>query len=178
MKVIPAELEGTYLITPPRFSDERGLFIKTLHFDVFEKHGLCADFKESFYSVSHKGVIRGMHFQVPPYDHAKLIYVPHGKVLDVVIDVRKKSSCFGRFMSVELSDVNCQILYIPKGFAHGFSSLEDNTVVVYLQTTVYSPEHDQGIRWDSFGMDWGISSPIVSPRDSQFPSMQEYTSPF
>lgn len=178
MKFVKTDLEGVYIIEPKVFGDSRGEFVKTFHEQTFREEGLVCDFKESFYSTSRKDVIRGMHFQVPPQDHAKLVYVTFGKILDVVLDIRKNSRTYGKHITVELSDMNRASIYIPSGFAHGFSVLSEEAVVIYMQSTMHSPEHDAGIRWDSFGMDWAIKSPVLSERDRNFPKLKEFKSPF
>ncbi len=178
MKLIPTHLDGVFLLEPRVFTDERGTFIKPFHKDTLESLGLDADFKESFYSISRKNVIRGMHFQSPPHEHSKLIYVSKGKILDVVLDIRENSPTFGRFSSAELSDRNNLMVYIKPGFAHGFISLEDDTCVSYFHTTMHSPEHDLGVHFDSFGMDWQIENPVVSARDASFPTLEGFVTPF
>ncbi len=178
MKFIATQLPEVYIIEPQVFVDERGGLIKTLHKDTFLKEKLNTTFDESFYSFSKKNVIRGMHFQVPPKDHAKIVYVPKGAILDVILDLRQTSPTYGHHISVELSEHNRKSIYIPHGCAHGFLSLEDDSYTVYLQETVRSAEHEAGIRYDSFGMNWGIASPIVSTRDKTFPSLANYHSPF
>lgn len=178
MKFLKTELRGVYVIEPRVFQDDRGLFIKIFHEQTFKESGLSCDFKEVFYSTSMKDVIRGMHFQIPPQDHAKLVYVVSGKIFDVVLDIRKNSPTFGKCLSVELSDDNKKSIYIPSGFAHGFCVLSDEATVIYMQTTMHSPEHDSGIRWDSFGMEWGIKNPILSQRDKNFPELKKFDSPF
>ena len=119
-----------------------------------------------------------MHFQTPPYDHIKLVYVPYGSITDVVLDIRKESITYGKYLSIELSANNGKILIIPKGLAHGFKSLEDNTNVTYMQTTSYAPSNDSGIRFDSFGFDWGLDNPLTSHRDLSFPTLKEFDTPF
>ncbi len=179
MNFVETAILGVYIIEPNVFNDERGLFTKTFHKETFEKYNLECDFKESFYSFSTKGVIRGMHFQLPPHDHAKLIYVTNGKIIDVAVDIRKKSPSYSRFISVELSKENCKMLYVPRGCAHGFAAIsEDDACVVYLQTTMYNPESDTGILYNSFGMDWGIEDPIISKRDLSFIPLKGFDSPF
>lgn len=168
MIIKPTDIDGAFVIENKQFKDNRGVFVKTFHENIFRSHGLETNFQESFYSVSKNNVLRGMHFQLPPQDHSKLIYVVNGKILDVALDVRKTSKTFGRFVAVELSVDNGMSLYLAKGFAHGYMTLSENATVVYMTTTVHSPEHDTGIRWDSFGFDWGSKTPIVSDRDSAF----------
>ena len=119
-----------------------------------------------------------MHFQLPPHDHAKLVYCVCGRVLDVLLDLRKASPTFGQTASAELSRANSHVFYIPAGIAHGFLSLEDESVMVYKTTTVHQPDHDAGIRWDSFGFDCGSATPIISVRDTALPRLQEFVSPF
>lgn len=169
MNIKPSLIQGVYEIENRIFKDQRGEFVKTFHADQFESHGLDIDFKESFYSVSRKNVIRGMHFQLPPFDHSKLVYVVDGEILDVVVDVRRGAETFGRYFFARLSSENAKSLYMSKGFAHGFLTLSEQATVVYLTTTVHSLSHDAGIRWDSFGFDWlGVDQPIVSDRDKAF----------
>lgn len=165
MVIDKTNLEGVYEIQNKKFEDDRGMFVKTLHADVFTNNGLESDFKESFYSISHKNVLRGMHFQRAPHAHTKLVYVTDGEILDVVVDIRKDSSTFGQYFSTILSSENKKSIYISKGFAHGFLTLSQSATVVYLTSTVHSPESDDGIRWDSFAFDWGIKTPIQSKRD-------------
>lgn len=178
MKIIKTSLSGVYIIEPKIFKDERGMFVKVFHEQAFKEIGLLSNFKETFYSISKKNVIRGMHFQIPPFDHVKLVYVVEGKILDVILDIRRDSSTYGRYTSMELSSQNRKAVYIPTGFAHGFIVKSNSAIVVYMQTTVHSPEYDRGIRWDSFGMDWGIKNPITSERDRKFPLLDEFESPF
>ena len=135
MKIINTAIKGLKILEPRIFEDSRGKFIKTFTNDFFQENGLDIDIKETYYSISHKDVIRGMHFQTPPYEHIKLVYVPAGKIMDVVLDIRKNSPTFGGFFSCELSSDNGKVLIIPKGLAHGFKSLEDNTNVTYMQTS-------------------------------------------
>lgn len=169
MKIEPTQISGVYEIENEQSSDNRGQFVKTYHADTFKKHGLQDDFKESFYSVSKKGVLRGMHFQLPPHDHAKLVYVVQGEILDVALDLRKQSETYGKCHSVKLSSANARSLYMAKGMAHGFLALSESATVIYLTTSVYAPEYDSGIRWDSFNFDWPISKNdlIISERDGK-----------
>ena len=175
VEIKPTFLNDLYLLQNLRFEDERGIFVKTFHADIFEKNGMQTDFKESYYSVSRKNVLRGMHLQLPPYDHAKLVYVVVGEILDVVVDVRKKSSTFGQFFTTILSAEQASSLYIGKGFAHGFLTLSDSATVVYQTTTTYHAESDAGIRWDSFGFDWnGVTELVMSERDQVFPTLDVF----
>lgn len=173
MKIGKTNLDGVYEIENKIFRDERGIFIKTFHRDVFKEEGLETDFKESFYSVSKKNVIRGMHYQKPPYDHAKLVYVVSGEILDVAVDIRHGSGTHGQYFATILSAENGKSIYMAKGFAHGFLTMSDSATVVYLLSTVHSPEHDSGILWNSFGFEWGVSNPIISKRDESFNSFKK-----
>lgn len=174
MEIINTKIKGLYIIKNNILKDDRGSFVKIFNFDEFKKLNLCKNFKESYYSISKKDVIRGMHFQKPPFDHEKLVYVNKGSILDVVVDLRKNSNSFGEFVSIDISDKNGVSVYIPRGCAHGFLSLEDNSIVIYNVSTVYSKEHDTGIKYDSFGMEWGIKEPIISNRDLSFESLSAY----
>ncbi len=153
MEFIKTNLLGVYIIENAVYKDNRGVFVKTFHNELFREKGLCDSFKESYYSVSHKNVIRGMHFQLPPYDHEKIVYVPQGAVKDVVLDLRKGSPSFQKFIAVELNEDNRNAIYIPKGLGHGFCSLANNTITTYNVSKVYDSNCDSGIRWDSFGFD-------------------------
>lgn len=168
MNILKSNLDGVFEIENNIFNDHRGCFVKTFHAGDFIENGLDADYKESFYSVSKKNVLRGMHYQLPPYDHSKLVYVVSGKILDVVVDIREGSGTFGGYYSTELSSLNGKSLYVGKGFAHGFLTLSESATVVYMTTTVYNPESDTGVRWDGFGYEWPVSNPIISSRDKGF----------
>jgi dTDP-4-dehydrorhamnose 3,5-epimerase len=175
---LPEPLPGVRRLEPRLFRDDRGAFVKTYHQEDFAALGLDLSMREEYYSVSHRGVLRGMHFQVPPENHAKLVYCVSGRVLDVVLDLRRSSPTFGRSAGLELSAQNRHLLQIPTGVAHGFLALEADSILVYKTTTVHSPAHDAGIRWDSFGFAWGMTAPIISPRDAGFPALHEFVSPF
>jgi dTDP-4-dehydrorhamnose 3,5-epimerase/CDP-3, 6-dideoxy-D-glycero-D-glycero-4-hexulose-5-epimerase len=178
MKKIETGFEGLYIMEGTVFQDSRGLFLKTFNQSLFADLGLETNYKERYYSNSHKNVIRGMHFQIPPFEHVKIVNVLQGSILDVVVDMRKESPTYHQYFSIELNDSAGRFLYIPAGFAHGFRALTDNTIVEYNQMTEYSKECDCGIRWDSFGFDWQIANPIISERDSKFLLLNDYSSPF
>ncbi|MEX8497474.1 MAG: dTDP-4-dehydrorhamnose 3,5-epimerase family protein [Leptothrix ochracea] len=172
-------LPGAWLVKLRRIDDARGHFVKTYARSVFEQAGVVIEHAESFYSLSNRNVIRGMHFQVPPRDHAKLVYCPAGALLDVLLDLRPGPG-FGRSARVVLSAEEPRLVLLPPGIAHGFRALQDGTVAVYHTSTEHSPAHDQGVRWDSFGMDWGLGDApaIVSARDQAHPSLRDFASPF
>lgn len=178
MEIIKTKFDGLIILQTVKANDDRGSFQKLFNYDFFAENGLATDFKEFYYSVNRKGARRGMHFQIPPFDHVKIVYVSKGRILDVCVDIRKKSATFGKCFSIELNAENGQYLYIPKGFAHGFLTLEDNSIVNYAQTSCYNKECDCGILQDSIDFEWGESSVIVSKRDQTFPKLSEYKSPF
>jgi len=174
MKIIETEIQGVYIIENYHAEDSRGGFTKTYNENLFRENHFCVDFKESYFSVSKKNVIRGMHFQMPPDDHEKLVYVAKGEILDVVLDLRKLSSTYGKSVKVLLSDKNHRSIYIPKGLAHGFRSIIDETITVYNVSTVYNQANDSGIRFDSFDFDWEIRKPVLSDRDLNLMSFDEF----
>jgi len=167
-------LEGVYIINNFNAIDNRGLFAKTFNKNYFNENNLDFEIRESYYSISNKNVIRGMHFQLPPNDHEKLVYVPKGSIIDVVIDLRKESKTFKQFISVELSDENKRSIFIPKGLAHGFKSLRNDTITVYYVSTEYDEKSDQGITYNSFDYNWNIEDPLLSDRDKRFLSLNDF----
>lgn len=171
MEIENTFIPGLKLIHLNEFKDNRGSFIKVFNHDFFTENGLETDFKESYYSISAKNVIRGMHFQIPPFEHTKLVYLNQGKIIDAVLDIRKASPTFGQYFSIELNTEIPILVYIPIGCAHGFLSLEDNTMVTYLQTSCYNNACDKGIKYSSFEMNWEIENPIISERDLSFPDL-------
>jgi len=178
MRVEQTYIPDCYQLFPPVIKDYRGSFVKTFHKDVFAKHCLVTEFPEEYYSISHKGVLRGMHFQTPPHEHFKVVYCLAGKVLDAIIDLRLGSPTYKKSATFELSAEIGNMLYIAPGIAHGFYALTDDVIMQYKVTSVYAPEHDSGIRWDSAGIEWPDSAPILSDRDSDFPTLEDYKSPF
>jgi len=178
MNIIETPFEGLLLLETVNFTDHRGGFQKLFNYDFFNENNLDTDFKELYFSVSKKNIIRGMHFQLPPFEHTKLVYVSKGSILDVVVDLRKQSKTYKRYFNIEINDSDAKCLYIPKGFAHGFLSLKDDTIVNYAQTSCYAKNADVGIAYNSFGFDWGLESPIVSERDINFERFENFNSPF
>ncbi len=176
--LVPTPLAGAFVIQPPVFHDVRGSFVKTYHADLFREAGLPFVPREEFFSVSNRGVVRGMHFQTPPMAVDKLVYCPVGAVLDVIVDLRRAAPTFGQTFSRELSAANREMLFVPIGFAHGFLALADNTMMVYQCSEVHSAAHDAGILWSSVGFDWPVEHPVLSTRDQAFPSLRDYASPF
>jgi dTDP-4-dehydrorhamnose 3,5-epimerase len=178
MKITETFIKGLYLLDYFSFTDSRGEFIKTIHANIFEENGLDYKFDESFYSISNKNVIRGMHFQIPPDEHSKLVYLISGRIIDVILDIRKESDTYGKYFHIELSSNNRKGLYIGKGLAHGFIALEDNSIVEYHTTRVHSATNETGILFNSFGFNWNLSDPILSERDMNFTSFHNFKSPF
>lgn len=174
MNLINTELEGVYIIENFFSEDVRGSFIKTYHESFFLENNLCTNFRESYFSISKKNVIRGMHFQLPPYDHEKLVYVVQGEVIDVILDLRKTSQTYGKAIQVTLSNLNYRSVYIPKGLAHGFKAKVDNTIMVYNVATTYNKEYDFGIRYDSFNFDWQTDAPVMSLRDQNLITFSQF----
>lgn len=178
MELIPLSLNGAFLLKLYRQQDDRGLFFKPFHASSFlQKSGMAFEPKESICSASKKNVVRGMHFQTAPHGQAKLVYCPHGAILDVILDIRPGSKTFGKYEAVELSAQNGHSLYIPDGFAHGFLSLEDGSITSYLLDAEYHPQADTGILWNSFGFGWPIDNPILSARDLGFKTFKEWEFP-
>lgn len=177
MKLIDTLLPGCFLLQPKKFEDQRGYFVKTYHEGLCAALGVNLDIREEFYSISYKNVIRGMHFQLPPYAHDKFVYCTRGAVKDVMLDLRRGEN-YGNVVTTELSGENGHILFIPKGVAHGFLALTDEALMIYKTSNVHVPESDGGIGWDGFGFNWGIDQPIISARDQQHIAFGEFVSPF
>ncbi len=172
------QISGCYLLQPRVFRDERGRFVKPLVASQLQTHGLRTDFVEQYHSTSAPGVIRGMHFQTPPHEHAKLVYCAAGAVTDVLLDLRRQSATYGQAIALPLTAESGQALYITAGIAHGFVALEAPALMVYNVTSEYAPSHDAGVRWDSFGFNWGVLAPVMSERDCSFPALADFVSPF
>jgi dTDP-4-dehydrorhamnose 3,5-epimerase len=178
IEAIPTEIDGCYELRPQVRADARGTFVKTFHREWFEELGLQADWAEQYYSVSRKGVLRGLHFQLPPHDHAKLVYCTAGVVLDVAVDLRRGSPTYGRHVTVSLDASRGNLVYIASGLAHGFYTLSDSATMVYNVSSVYSESHDSGILWSSAGIAWPDREPLLSERDRSFVALGEFDSPF
>jgi len=178
MEIIKTSIEGCFELQPRIFADDRGRLVKTFHQDIFESNGLKTDFKEEYYSVSKKHVLRGLHFQTPPYDHVKCVTCLSGKIFDVVVDLRKNSPTFKQYFSIELDAEKGNMLYIAKGMAHGFFVLSDSAIFLNRTTTVYAPNNDAGIRWDSCEIDWPSMQPILSEKDKEMICLTNFESPF
>jgi dTDP-4-dehydrorhamnose 3,5-epimerase len=178
MTVKATRIPGLLEVAPPVYSDRRGAFVKTFNLPEYDKLGLGFTMAEEYYSVSHRGVIRGMHFQLPPHGHAKTVTCIVGAALDVVLDLRKGSPSYGLVESFRLAADTPTVVWIPEGCAHGFASLVDGTIMMYRTSSVQSPDHEKGIHFASFGFLWPVESPILSDRDDALPPLSDFDSPF
>ncbi len=176
MKVERLDIEGLLVLAPKVFCDSRGYFFETFSQIKYEKIGIAETFVQDNESESASGVLRGLHFQAPPFAQGKLVRVIAGRVIDVAVDIRVGSPTFGKYASVELSAENKKQFWIPAGFAHGFVALEADTIFAYKVTAPYSQECDGGILWNdpALNIKWPIPAPIVSEKDSHLPSLNEY----
>ena len=172
LEIIDQPLPGISIISLPIFKDFRGIFLKNFNENDFKNIGLDFSPAESFLTKSSKNVLRGMHFQTDIFAHKKLIFCSYGKVLDVIVDVRKSSDYFNKPFSKILDTNSSQAILIDKGFAHGFLSLEDESCMFYMTSTVHNPNFDKGILWSSINFNWPISEPIISKRDLNHPSIE------
>lgn len=173
-------IEGLVVIEPKLFTDDRGYFYETYNKNIFIENGLDLDFLQDNESLSSKGVLRGLHFQNPPYGQGKLIRVGSGSILDIAVDIRKESSTYGKYEAVVLSDKNKLMFWVPPGFAHGFLSLEENTKLLYKCTNVYNKEAESGIIWDDqeLNIDWNYKNPLVSEKDNELPGFNSFVNLF
>ena len=182
MKFIKTELEGVYILEPKLFGDSRGYFLESFNKKNFEDNISAIDFVQDNESKSKYGVVRGLHFQKPPFDQAKLVRVTRGAVLDVAVDIRKNSKTYGKHIAIELSEENHRQLFIPRGFAHGFSVLTEDVIFQYKCDNFYSPVNEGAILWNdkTLDIDWMIPTDqsIVSEKDLLNPSFDEFISPF
>lgn len=172
------EIDGFVELLAAVASDHRGSFIKTFHKEAFAENNLPTLFSEQYYSCSKHRVLRGLHFQVPPHDHAKMVYCVVGEILDVAVDLRVGSPTFGCHAAVTLSAALGNQTVLLSGLAHGFYVRSETAIVVYNVTTTYEPKHDAGIRWDSAGIPWPDAHPLLSARDAALPPLADFKSPF
>ncbi len=173
-------LDGLLIIKPDVFEDERGYFFESFNEEKFSAAGLNITFRQDNESKSRKGVLRGLHFQAPPFEQGKLVRVIRGSVLDVAVDIRRKSPTYGSWESIVLSGQNKWMYWIPPGFAHGFVTQEDDTVFFYKCTNVYNKASEGSVRWNDpvLDIDWGISDPVISDKDKLAPGFAGFTTPF
>lgn len=182
MQFYKTYIPGLYIIEPKLFNDERGYFYESFVNSKFLENITKVSFIQENESFSHHGVLRGLHFQVPPYDQAKLVRVISGSVIDVAVDLRKKSPSYGKYFSLELSSENHLQLFIPRGFAHGFVVLSKNAIFSYKVDNIYSHSHESGIKWndEELQVDWGIDSSkiLISEKDKQLQVFKDFLTPF
>lgn len=174
MQVIETGLDGLVELIPVVFNDTRGWFMEFYKSETFSKAGIRYTFDQENLSFSRKGVVRGLHFQLPPYEQAKLVTVLAGKVLDVVVDLRKGSKTFGKVHTCLLDADRHNLLMIPEGFAHGFAAMEDS-LFIYKTSNVYNRDSECGIRWDdpSLKISWPVPDPVLSDKDRNLPTLEE-----
>ena len=183
MEVIKTAIEGVFIIEPRVFGDARGYFFESFNAREFaEKTGVHVNFVQDNESMSHYGVLRGLHFQQPPYTQAKLVRVVKGSVLDVAVDIRKNSPTYGQYVSVELTGENHLQFFVPKGFAHGFSVLSDEVVFQYKCDEFYAPQSEGALAWDDpdLAIDWRLPADkvLLSEKDRHHPNFRDFVTPF
>lgn len=178
MRFTETALPGVILIEPKVFGDDRGFFMETYHFEKFRDNGIPDVFLQDNHSRSARGVLRGLHYQ-EPNAQGKLVRCTRGALFDVAVDIRRGSPSFGRWYGVELSEENRLMLWIPPGFAHGFCALSDGADLVYKCTTLYDAASDRGIVWNDpeIGIEWPITSPLLSPKDAAAPHLRDAVLP-
>lgn len=181
MKSEITNLEGVIVLSPSVYEDERGYFFESFNLKKFQKAtNSNFTFVQDNQSKSRKGVLRGLHFQIPPHAQGKLVTVTQGAIIDVAVDIRRGSPTYKKYVSVELNAENKKMLWIPPGFAHGFISLEENTILNYKCTDYYHPECEKSLLWDDpdFQIDWTIENPILSKKDALAQPFVDFISPF
>tara|TARA_X000000368_G_scaffold305342_1_gene243657 strand:+ start:6636 stop:7172 length:537 start_codon:yes stop_codon:yes gene_type:complete len=178
METIKTPIEGLLVIKPDIFEDDRGYFFESWSKKAFQDISL--EFVQDNQSLSKKGVLRGLHFQNPPFEQGKLVRVIKGAVIDVAVDIRKNSITYGQYFAIKLSEENKKIFWIPPGFAHGFISLEDDTIFAYKCTQIYNNESEGSLLWDDsdLNIDWGFLNPLVSEKDMDAGSFKDFKSEF
>ena len=177
MKIITTNIPEVKIIEPDIFKDNRGYFFESYNYEKYREIGIDDDFIQDNESYSVKGVLRGFHYQLPPFTQSKLVRVIKGKIIDVAVDIRKSSPNFGKYVLVELSDENKRQFYIPRGFAHGFVVLSDEVIFAYKCDNVYSPKHSRGIIYNdpTINIDWGVdlTNVILSDKDKLNSSLKD-----
>lgn len=180
MEVKNIFIEGPLVIQPKVFYDDRGYFYESYNSDAYKSAGIDVTFVQDNQSLSQKGAVRGLHFQAPPFEQGKLVRVIKGAVYDVVVDIRKNSPTYGKHYGIELNEDNFTMFWIPPGFAHGFSTLKNDTIFAYKCTNVYNKPSEGGILWNDtdLAIDWGVENPIISDKDKVLPNFNHFKSPF
>jgi len=173
-------LKGVIEFFPRQFHDTRGWFMESFNEKAMQAAGMPTVFVQDNQSVSHKNVLRGLHYQKPPFAQAKLVRVVAGRVLDVIVDIRKASETYGQHLARELSADQNNLLYVPEGFAHGFLALEENSVFLYKCSDYYNPQAESGLCWrdPDLNIDWKVENPIISDKDQLLPAFKDFVSPF
>lgn len=173
-------INGLVEIIPRKLGDARGFFFESYSYHIFAKNGITTEFLQDNQSISQRGVLRGLHFQKPPYAQAKLVRVATGRALDVAVDIRKNSPTYGRYIACELDAERNNMFYIPEGFAHGFAALEDNTIFLYKCSNYYQPASEGGLLWNdpNLEINWQLTEPVISPKDQALPRLKEFATPF
>tara|TARA_B100001250_G_scaffold154261_1_gene132572 strand:+ start:2946 stop:3488 length:543 start_codon:yes stop_codon:yes gene_type:complete len=180
MEIIKTSIEGLLVIKPKVFGDDRGCFFESWSKRAYQEIGLDLDFVQDNQSLSKKGVLRGLHFQNPPYAQGKLVRVIKGSVIDVAVDIRKESITYGQHVSVKLTEKNMKTFWIPPGFAHGFVTLEDDTIFSYKCTEVYHQNAEGSLLWNDsdLNISWGVKEPLVSEKDKDASVFKNFKSQF
>jgi dTDP-4-dehydrorhamnose 3,5-epimerase len=180
MELVNTGIEGLWVIKPKVFADARGYFFESYNKDLFTQNGLNLNFVQDNQSLSHKGVLRGLHFQNPPFAQGKLVRVITGAVYDVAVDIRKNSPTYGKSFGAELTEENKMMMYIPEGFAHGFLTLKDNTVFSYKCTNFYNKASEDSIKWNdpTIAIKWNVENPLLSEKDISGKDFKDFVSQF
>ncbi|MDD9782681.1 dTDP-4-dehydrorhamnose 3,5-epimerase [Priestia megaterium] len=176
MNIIKTKFEDAVLIEPKVFGDHRGFFTESYNKEMFQQNGIDMDFIQDNHSLSQQpGTLRGMHYQLNDKAQTKLVRVTRGAIYDVIVDIRKGSPTYGEWQGFILSADNKRQLLVPKGFAHGFCTIVENTEVQYKVDELYSPEHDRGIAWNdpALNIDWPFNNPVLSDKDTKHPTLAE-----
>jgi dTDP-4-dehydrorhamnose 3,5-epimerase len=176
MKIIDTLIADLKIIEPDKFDDERGYFLKSFEKKALLEHGIDMEISQVNHSYNFlKGTLRGMHFQIEPFAEAKILFCSKGKIFDVAIDLRKDSLTYGKWFGIELSEENKKILYVPKGFAHGYQTQVDNTELLYFMSGEYSKEHESGVNWNdpAIGITWPLEPTVVADKDTQWPAFEK-----
>jgi dTDP-4-dehydrorhamnose 3,5-epimerase len=180
MQCTTTSIDGLLIIQPTVFNDPRGYFYEPYNKKAFENAGIREEFVQDNQSFSQKGVIRGLHFQNPPHAQAKLLRVIQGSIWDVAVDIRKGSPTYGKYVGIELSAANKTMFYVPKGFAHGFVTLEDDTMLLYKCSDFYNKASEESILWSDpdIAIPWNVTDPILSDKDKNGKLLRDFNSQF
>ena len=180
MKITRTFIEGLLIVQPGVFPDERGYFFESFNRKLYSEAGIAEEFVQDNQSCSQKGVLRGLHFQNPPFAQSKLLRVVQGAIWDVAVDIRKSSPTYGSYFAIELSTANKTLFYVPKGFAHGFLTLEENSVLLYKCSEFYNKASEDTLVWNDpdINIDWKITNPLLSEKDRNGKKLKDLQSLF